>query len=156
MAKIVLDTIPGPFSQIPRAYDHETNAVATMHDKFGILVSPKPTRLTRRKMGERIACLREELEELIMAANNRDLPEMADALVDLVVFAKGTAVMMGLPWAALFDDVMRANLAKVRGVGKRGHKVDLIKPPGWQGPQGREILLEHGYDPADSTEVDDE
>ena len=141
-----------PTTADPRAYDHETNQVAALHTKFGILVSPKPTRLTRCKMGERIQCLREELEELIVAANNQDLPEMADALVDLVVFAKGTAVMMGLPWAALFDDVMRANLAKVRGVGKRGHKVDLVKPPGWRGPDGRGILVEHGYDPTDSTE----
>jgi predicted HAD superfamily Cof-like phosphohydrolase len=145
-----------PTTPEPRAYDHETNQVATMHTQFGLLVSPKPTRLTRRKMGERIACLREELEELILAANNQDLPEMADALVDLVVFAKGTAVMMGLPWAALYDDVMRANMAKVRGVGHRGHKVDLIKPLGWRGPDGRGILLEHGYDPVDPTEVDDE
>jgi predicted HAD superfamily Cof-like phosphohydrolase len=152
--RTVLDVRPTTLD--PRAFDHETNKVATMHTQFGLLVSPKPTRLTRRKMGERIACLREELEELVVAVNNQDLPEMADALVDLVVFAKGTAVMMGLPWAALFDDVMRANLAKVRGVGHRGHKVDLIKPTGWRGPDGRGILLEHGYNPADSTEVDDE
>ena len=150
----VIDVIPTTLD--PRAFDHETNQVAAMHRQFGILVSEKPTRLTRRKLGERIACLREELEELIVAANESDLPAMADALVDLVVFAKGTAVMMGLPWAALYDDVMRANLAKVRGVGKRGHKVDLVKPPGWQPPRGRVVLIVHGYDPADPTEVDDE
>jgi predicted HAD superfamily Cof-like phosphohydrolase len=155
MATIILDT---KMAFLPRReYDHETAQVAGMHRQFGFIVSSEvPTRLTRRKMGERIACLREELEELITAANESDLPAMADALVDLVVFAKGTAVMMGLPWAALFDDVMRANLAKVRGVGHRGHKTDLVKPPEWQGPRGRELLLDHGYDPADPTEVDDE
>lgn len=152
--RTVLDVRPTTLD--PRAFDHETNQVAAMHAKFDLLISEKPMRLTRRKLGERIACLREELEEFIVAANNGDLVEMADALVDLVIFAKGTAVMLGIPWAELFDDVMRANLAKVRGVGHRGHKVDLVKPPGWQGPQGRAILLTYGYDPADSTEVDDE
>jgi len=153
--RTVLDVEPGT-TLYSRAYDHETNQVAKLYSQFGLLISSKPTCLTRRKLGERLVCLWEELEEFLQAADEGDLSAMADALVDLVVFAKGTAVMMGLPWAALFDDVMRANTAKVRGVGKRGHKVDLIKPPGWQGSQGKAILLEHGYDPADSTEVDDE
>lgn len=150
--RTVLDVRPTTLD--PRAFDHETNQVAAMHAKFGILVSSKPTHLTRRQLDERVHCLREELEELIIAANNQDLPEMADALVDLTYFAKGTAVMMGLPWAELFDDVARANLSKIRGIGKRGHAVDLVKPPGWVGPRGREILTSFGYDPSDSTEVD--
>jgi len=129
----------------PRAYDHETVQVATMHERFGLGLSRHPRLLTREKMTERLTCLREELEELAEAAATGDLAGMADALVDLVVFAKGTAVLMGLPWAALFDDVMRANLTKVRGVGPRGHKVDLVKPEGWRGPEGESILREHGF-----------
>lgn len=75
----------------------------------------------------------------------QDIDEQADALIDLVYVAKGTAVMMGLPWDMLWDDVQRANMSKEAGVGKRGHLVDCIKPPGWVPPQTHEILQLAGY-----------
>jgi hypothetical protein len=53
--------------------------------------------------------------------------------------------MMGLPWKELWDDVQRANMTKVRGVGKRGHAVDCIKPEGWIPPRTKEILEDWGY-----------
>ena len=106
--------------------------------------------LTRTLERERLECLREERHELEPAFEQGDFAGAADALVDLVVFAKGTAVLMGLPWAALFDDVMRANMAKVRGVGHRGHAVDLVKPLGWQGPKTHEILEDHYWNPSSS------
>lgn len=156
MPRIVKDTAPARKEDAePRFFDVETNAVAEMHRKFGILVSDHPRKLTRRLMEERLTCLYEELRELEQASADGDIEGIADALVDLAVFAKGTAAMMGLPWASLFDDVMRANMSKVRGVGPRGHKVDLVKPPGWQGPNGAVIIALHGYNP-DEPEVDHE
>ena len=77
--------------------------------------------------------------------NRKNIEKQADALCDAVYFIKGTAIMLGLPWAQLWDDVQRANMTKVRGVGKRGHIVDLVKPPGWQGPRTYEILIAAGY-----------
>jgi predicted HAD superfamily Cof-like phosphohydrolase len=126
--------------------DTELNDIREMNKKFGILLSDSPGHLSHRKMTERLGCLTEELAELTQAAARNDLAGMADALIDLVVFAKGTAVMMGLPWQELWDDVHRANMAKERGVGSRGYKVDLVKPPGWVGPRTTEILVKHGYD----------
>lgn len=130
-----------------RYWDTETGQVAEMHRKFGLGEATKPTLKGTQPLVERLHCLEEELKELRDAMADNDLPGIADALVDLVVFAKGTAVQLGLPWAALFDDVMRANMAKVRGVGKRGHKVDLVKPEGWQGPETEEILRTYGWKP---------
>jgi len=142
----VLDTNPTVGCALePREYDHETAQVARMHGKFDLGHSRVPQQLDDQKMAERLECLSEELSELAAAFMNDDLPGMSDALVDLVVFAKGTAVLMGIPWAALFDDVMRANMAKVRGVGPRGHAVDLVKPEGWRGPETERILREHGW-----------
>src|SRR3546814_5926129 len=107
--------------------------------------------------------MQEELDEFIEAAgfnptydasggrdglNNhgvQNLAQQADALVDLVYVALGTAVMLGLPWDWLWNDVQRANMAKVRGMTKRGHAVDVTKPPGWQGPQNQRILDLAGY-----------
>jgi hypothetical protein len=127
--------------------DVELLQVREMHEHFDLGVERVPTLEGRQPLLERIHCLQEELNELTTGHLDRDLPGIADALIDLVVFAKGTAVQLGLPWAALFDDVMRANLAKVRGVGKRGHVVDLVKPPGWRGPQTADILRAHGWVP---------
>lgn len=136
-------------SSLYRSHDYEFAQVAEMHAKFGLgvaLAGPSSAG-TEQPMRERATCMAEELTEFCQAMEANDLPGMADALIDLVVFAKGTAVQLGLPWAELFDDVMRANLAKERGVGKRGHKIDLIKPVGWQGPKTAEILARYGWKP---------
>jgi hypothetical protein len=125
--------------------DAELLQVREMHEHFDLGVERVPTLEGRQPLLERIHCLQEELNELTTDYLDRDLPGIADALIDLVVFAKGTAVQLGLPWAALFDDVMRANMAKERGVGKRGHAVDLVKPLGWQGPKTAEILAKYGW-----------
>jgi len=127
--------------------DTEFNDIRDMNKKFGILLSNLPGHLSHRKMTERLAFLTEELAELGQAAARDDLAGMADALVDLVVVAKGTAVMTGLPWHELWDDVHRANMAKARGVGGRGYKVDLVKPVDWVGPRTMEILEHAGYCP---------
>ncbi len=136
--------------------------VRDFHNKFGLLHFLTPQKLTKRKLIERVECLREELGEFIEACGLEDLhlengtqlqesdreqnlAGQADALVDLVYFALGTVNMLGLPWQPLWDDVQRANMAKVRGVTQRGHKVDVKKPPGWVGPQTDAILIEHGY-----------
>lgn len=129
--------------------DRETTDVRTMMQKFGIMHFDQPGHLTTRKALERVRFLKEELEELEDAMLNHDLAEQVDALVDLVYVAKGTALMLGVDWSAHWDEVQRANLAKVRGVGKRGNKVDLVKPPGWVSPQHDDLLRRQGYDAAD-------
>lgn len=126
--------------------DREFLMVRKFYRKFGFLESATPTHLTRRKLADRIQMMNEELFEFTRAALAQDMEGMFDALLDLVVFAKGTASMMGLPWRAGFDDVHRANMAKVRGPTKRGQRDDITKPPGWVGPRTAEILKAAGYD----------
>lgn len=144
--------------------------VAAFHAKFGLLHADVPRHLTRRKLKERVEFLLEELIEFADACGlqivgqtdgagnftsdvgviesdkaDQDLSGQADALVDLVYVAHGTAVMLGLPWKHLWDDVQRANMSKVRGMTKRGHAVDVTKPEGWVGPQTERILAGAGY-----------
>jgi len=137
-------------------------------EKFGQLLHDVPVKLTQRKLKERVECMLEELTEFASAcgltliqtevedaacyepavwqySTNQDLAEQADALVDLVYFALGTANMLGLPWQKLWNDVQRANMSKERGVGKRGHLVDCVKPDGWVPPKTLEILVAAGY-----------
>ena len=76
-----------------------------------------------------------------------DLAGQADALVDLVYFAIGTAIMLGLPFEELWNDAHRANMTKVRGATHRGHPNDVTKPEGWVPPKTVEILSFYGYRP---------
>lgn len=152
--------------------DNELEDVRAFQQKFGQLCHATPGHLTKRKLKERVEFLLEELREFADAAgliilgadgsaelsvelnefdHDQELPLQADALVDLVYVAKGTAVMLGLPWGELWDDVQRANLAKERGVGPRGHLVDCVKPPGWEPPKTELILAQAGYTAADWT-----
>lgn len=114
-------------------------------DGQGRELAQTPRHLTLRKLRERAKFIQEEFDEFIEAADNQNLPEMADALIDLVYVIKGTAIFMGLPWNELWADVQRANMAKVRGVGKRGNLVDVVKPVGWDPPHTLEVLKSAGY-----------
>ena len=97
-----------------------------------------PRLLTIDELKFRSKFMREEFNEFMDAAGHEDLAGMADALVDLVYVAMGTAHMMGLPWETLWSEVQRANMQKERAVrveqSKRGSTLDVIKPDGWTPP----------------------
>lgn len=131
----------------PTYVDQETLDVEQFLQRFGHLTRPPvPCHLTQRKLAERITCMQEELDEFRDGVILQDLAAQADALIDLVYFAKGTAIMLGLPWEELWDDVHSANMEKIPGVGKRGHRVDLVKPADWVPPMTLLILQDRGYD----------
>lgn len=123
--------------------------VRDFHEKFDLLVGDAPRHLTQRKLKERVECLQEELNEFDEACQAQDLELQVDAMIDLMYFALGTLVMMGITpssFKTLWKDVQRANMAKVRGITQRGHAVDVKKPEGWLPPQGLSILKAAGYD----------
>lgn len=162
---------PEPVADL-RGASKEFYDVFAFHEKFGLINHVNPGHLTKAKLQERVEFMLEELLEFATAAGiavdvsaqraldgvciahetsvsdgstGQSLAGQADALVDLVYVALGTAVMLGLPWDPLWDDVQRANMAKVRGVTHRGHAVDVKKPEGWVGPQTQAILDLAGY-----------
>ena len=128
-------------------YD-EIQDIKRFNTKFQLPMYETPGHLTKWRLQERIAFMTEELEEFKTAAIIQDLEGQADALIDLVYVAKGTAIMLGLPWEDLWQDVQRANMAKElrKPVAGQTHKLGVHKPPGWQGPITSEILEAHGYD----------
>ncbi len=109
--------------------------VYAFHQHFQLLAHTIPGHLSPRKTAERIAFMHEELSEFVDAASRNDLVQMADALIDLVYVTMGTAVMMGLPWQALWDVVHTANMRKVRRASLTGDHRDVVKPPGWAAPE---------------------
>jgi predicted HAD superfamily Cof-like phosphohydrolase len=125
--------------------DPETVDMAEMYTKFNLPVQLKST-LAREVMQERMIFLREEVEELAEAIENKDFLEQIDALIDIAVIVKGSATLMGLRWKYHWDEVHRANMMKQRGNRSKrpGMKYDLIKPPGWIGPDHLAVMDRHG------------
>lgn len=127
--------------------------VHAFHTHFGLPAPALPEQLTEDVFLFRTRFMQEELDELGQAfyslhqpplTEPQRLAEMADALIDLVYVAMGTAVMMGLPWQLLWDEVQRKNMQKVKVLSaqdsKRGHAFDIKKPEGWTPPDIERLL----------------
>jgi predicted HAD superfamily Cof-like phosphohydrolase len=129
--------------------------VGEFHQKFGLhdviwQSDPGPTEITPELLDFRIRFLKEELQEFIDGSEAMDHIQMADALIDLVYVAMGTAHFFGYPWQALWNDVQRANMAKERAAGDGSNSArrsswDVIKPEGWKPPQTEQVLRNHGF-----------
>lgn len=83
----------------------------------------------------RVNFLKEEMKELEEAQTAEDV---VDALIDLCVVAIGTLAGFRVDAHLAWDRVLEANMSKEVGV-KPGRPnplglPDLIKPPGWKGP----------------------
>lgn len=123
------------------------------HDKFGLgnPNGPEPF-LSDPQVPEpdvlmaRSEAMMEEVLEFMQAARARDLPGMADALIDLIYFACGTLLVLGIGDIladTLFEEVHRANMGKeaVDGDGRSGNKTKrMTKPSNWRPPQIARIL----------------
>ena len=83
-----------------------------------------------REKALRLIC--EEASEFIKASNHKNIPEVADALIDLIYVCIQAGIEWGIPLDRCWDEVQRANMAKkggpVRGDGK------ILKPEGWTPP----------------------
>ncbi len=128
------------------ADDGELKDVCDFHLKFDVPMRREPTFIKNEHIAFRIKFLQEELDEFREAIANRDMLKAADALVDLQYVLKGTVLMMGLHyvWPALWMEVQEANMRKVRAASaadsKRGSAIDVVKPPGWVGPDHSQYL----------------
>lgn len=93
----------------------------------------------------RMAFMQEEMDEMWEAIRNNDPIEFCDAVVDLLYFTYGTALALGIPLEACFEEVHRSNMAKVGpdGVVQRDPVTGKIKKPdGWTAPDLGEVLLD--------------
>lgn len=122
----------------------EREDVRLFQEKFGTPMASRPSLLDQKAFDFRVKFLGEELEEFVVSHTAGDLISAADALVDLAYVLHGTALMMGLPWEDLWKEVQRANMTKERATSaaqsKRGSAIDVIKPPGWKGPDHTQFL----------------
>ena len=90
--------------------------------------------IDKKRALSRAKWMQEEVAEFLIADN---IYEQADAMIDLMYFALGTMVEMGLEADELFDIVQQANMAKLWPDGKPHYNPKdgkVIKPEGWEDP----------------------
>ena len=85
---------------------------------FGQEVKTNPSFSTDKINKLRIDLIKEELEELTEAMNNKDLLEVADALTDILYVTYGAGHAFGIDLDKCFDEVQRSNMSKLGEDGK--------------------------------------
>ena len=92
--------------------------VGTFMKTFGQEVKTKPSLSTEKINKLRIDLIKEELQELSEAMNNRDLLEVADALTDILYVTYGAGHAFGIDLDKCFDEVQNSNMSKLDENGK--------------------------------------
>ena len=92
--------------------------VGTFMKTFGQEVKTKPSFSTDKINKLRIDLIKEELEELEEAFNNRDLLEVADALTDILYVTYGAGHAFGIDLDKCFEEVQNSNMSKLDENGK--------------------------------------
>jgi predicted HAD superfamily Cof-like phosphohydrolase len=116
------------------AIDRAWEDVRVFHLAFGHPAPPAPSLLPAQTAERRAAWIEEEAQELREATT---LEGQADAFIDVIYFAMGGLVNLGVKPGALWDIVQAANMAKLWPDGRPRHRESdgkVIKPDGWEDP----------------------
>jgi predicted HAD superfamily Cof-like phosphohydrolase len=108
--------------------------VREFHVAFNHEMPGNPSMLPEERVTKRYDWMLEELEEFRNASSIHD---QADAIIDLMYFALGTMVEMGVKPQRLFDIVHEANMKKLWPDGNVHYAPDgkLIKHSSWRPPE---------------------
>ena len=89
------------------------NKVKTFMETFGQEVKTKPSFSTKKINSLRYDLIKEELEELKEAMENKDLLEVADALTDILYVTYGAGHAFGIDLDKCFEEVQNSNMSKL-------------------------------------------
>ena len=103
---------------------------------FGQEVKTKPSFSTDKINKLRLDLIKEELEELTEAMNNKDLLEVADALTDILYVTYGAGHAFGIDLDKCFEEVQNSNMSKLGSDGKPiyNDKGKVMKGPNYFKP----------------------
>ena len=87
-------------------------------ETFGQEVKNKPSFSSEKINTLRYDLIKEELDELKEALENKDLLEVADALTDILYVTYGAGHAFGINLDQCFDEVQRSNMSKLDQQGK--------------------------------------
>ena len=110
--------------------------VGTFMKTFGQEVKTKPSLSSEKINKLRINLIKEELEELTEAINNKDLLEVADALTDILYVTYGAGHAFGIDLDKCFEEVQNSNMSKLGEDGKPiyNDKGKVMKGPNYFKP----------------------
>ena len=113
--------------------DDAWNDVRLFHEQFQVPHPSAPTKLTAETVARRCRWIRCEVDEVEHAST---LEQQAAELIDVVYFALGTLVEMGVQPEGVWRAIHAANMRKLWPDGKPRRRADskIEKPPGWVGP----------------------
>tara|TARA_B100000795_G_C22442893_1_gene302622 strand:- start:103 stop:474 length:372 start_codon:yes stop_codon:yes gene_type:complete len=92
--------------------------VKTFMNNFGQEVKTKPSFSVDKVNKLRYDLIKEELDELKVALENKDLLEVADALTDILYVTYGAGHAFGIDLDRCFDEVQNSNMSKLDENGK--------------------------------------
>ena len=94
------------------------NKVGIFMKTFGQEVKSKPSFSTEKINKLRLDLIKEELDELKEAMDNKDLLEVADALTDILYVTYGAGHAFGINLDECFEEVQNSNMSKLDQDGK--------------------------------------
>ena len=92
--------------------------VKTFMQTLGQEVKSKPSFSTEKINDLRFSLIQEELVELKLAIDNKDLLEVADALTDILYVTYGAGHAFGIDLDKCFEEVQNSNMSKLGKDGK--------------------------------------
>lgn len=140
--------------EVALLFAHEANVFDDTFDfqvKYGLMTREEmfekaPYFIEKDNLMMKIGHLKEELTEIEKAAENDDLVEFADGIIDLIYVAAGLGNLCRLPMKELWNDVQNSNMVgkervtSLDNATKRGSTFDVRKTDKWVGPRGASII----------------
>jgi predicted HAD superfamily Cof-like phosphohydrolase len=116
--------------------------VKNFMETFGQDVKNKPSFSTNKINKLRYDLIKEELDELRVALDNKDFLEVADALTDILYVTYGAGHAFGIDLDKCFQEVQSSNMSKLDENGKPIYNEDgkVMKGPGYFKPDLKKIL----------------
>ena len=107
------------------------NKVKMFMEKFGQNVETKASFPEQKTQNLRYELIREELEELKVALEEKNLKEVADALTDILYVTYGAGHAFGIDLDKCFEEVQSSNMSKLGKDGKPIYNEDgkVMKGP---------------------------
>jgi predicted HAD superfamily Cof-like phosphohydrolase len=118
------------------------NKVKTFMQVFGQEVKNKPSFPDPKIQNLRFELIKEELEELKVALDQKNLKEVADALTDILYVTYGAGHAFGIDLDKCFDEVQASNMSKLGADGKPIYNESgkVMKGPNYFEPNLRKFI----------------
>ena len=117
-------------------------SVKKFMETFGQEIKEKASFPNEKITSLRYDLIKEELEELKDAINNKDIKEVADALTDILYVTYGAGHAFGIDLDKCFEEVQNSNMSKLGSDGKPIYdkKGKVMKGPNYFKPDLKKFV----------------